>query len=263
MKILVLGGNGMLGPWVIKALNNRHDLRVTDINDRPDDFPSNHEYVKVSSDDLDGVVRAAEGMDCIVNLSVLRHDRKLAFDVSTRGNYNMMVAAREHRVERVINTGPHFQLAGPQYEFWDFDLNPDMPPAPGTRLYALSKALGQEVCRVFSEQYGIHVLTLLYYNMKHTWNLGGPERDPEYHDDMVPYSTAWPDCGEAIRCAVEVPLSRLPSRCETFFTFPDLPHRKFRNDKIRDILGFRPRYHVEGLWNKEWRTPPSGRHGAF
>ena len=33
MKVLILGGNGMLGPWTIKALEGRHDLRVTDIND--------------------------------------------------------------------------------------------------------------------------------------------------------------------------------------------------------------------------------------
>lgn len=261
MKVLILGGNGMLGPWVIKALNGRHELRVTDINDRPDDFA--HDYVKLSTDDLDGVVSAADGMDCIVNLSVLREDRKLAFDVSTRGNYNMMVAARTHGIRRVINTGPHYQLAGPQYEEWDHDLNPDMPPAPGTRLYAHTKALGQEICRVFAERHDIYVLTLLYYNMKHTWNLGGPEQDPAYHDDMTPYSTAWPDCGTAIRCAVEAPDVKLPSRAETFFVFPDIPHRKFVNDKIKRILGWEPRYHVEALWNKPMRRPPSGRHGAL
>ena len=76
----------------------------------------------------------AEGCDAIINLSVLREDRKLAFDVSTRGNYNMMAAAVEHGIERVINTGPHFQLVGETYENWDFDLNPDMPPQFGTRL---------------------------------------------------------------------------------------------------------------------------------
>jgi nucleoside-diphosphate-sugar epimerase len=175
----------------------------------------------------------------------------------------MMVAAREHGVRRVINTGPHFQLVGPQYEEWDFDLDPNMPPAPGTRLYAQTKALGQEICRVFAERHGIYLLTLLYYNMKHTWNLGGPERTPEYHDDMTPYSTAWPDCGTAIKCAVEAPESKLPSNIETFFIFPDIPHRKFRNDKTMQILGWRPRYHVEALWNKAMRTPPSGRHGAL
>ena len=261
MRVLILGGNGMLGPWVIKALDGRHEIRVTDITEKPEGLK--HEYVQLSADDLDGVVRAAEGVDCIVNLSVLREDRKLAFDVSTRGNYNMMVAAHTHGVRRVINTGPHYQLAGPQYEEWDHDLNPDMPPAPGTRLYAHSKALGQEIVRVFAERHGITALTLLYYNMKHTWNLGGPERVPDYHDDMTPYSTAWPDCGTAIRCAVEVPEERLASNCETFFVLPNLPHRKFRNDKITRVLGWRPRYHSEALWNKGMRTPPSGRHGAF
>ena len=261
MKVLILGGNGMLGPWVVKALEGRHEMRVTDITEKPEGL--RHEYVRLSADDLNGVVRAAEGVDCIVNLSVLREDRRLAFDVSTRGNYNMMVAARTHGVRRVINTGPHYQLAGPQYEEWDHDLNPDMPPAPGTRLYAHSKALGQEIVRVFAERHGITALTLLYYNMKHTWNLGGPEQVLDSHDDMTPYSTAWPDCGTAIRCAVDVAEERLPSNCETFFVFPDIPHRKFRNDKITRVLGWRPRYHIEALWNKETRTPPSVRHGAY
>ncbi|MEX0761894.1 MAG: NAD(P)-dependent oxidoreductase [Dehalococcoidia bacterium] len=247
MKVLILGGNGMLGPWVVKALDGRHYLRVTDINKPSDD---RHEFVQLDASDLDGVVRAAEGMDAIINLSVLRPDRKLAFDVNTRGNYNMMTAARTHGIRRIINTGPHFQLAGPQFENWDFDLNPDMPPQPGTRLYALSKALGQEICRVFSERHDIYLQTLLYYNLKRPDTLGGPEGKPVFANDLTPYSIAWPDAGEAVRCALEVELAKLPSRCETFFVFADLPHRKFRNEKIKRILGWQPRYHLEGLWNK-------------
>ena len=150
MKVLILGGCGMLGPWVVKALKHRHDIILTDIDSPGDEFDG--DFRQVSSDDLDGVVATAEGCDAIINLSVLREDRKLAFDVSTRGNYNMMEAARVHGIERVINTGPHFQLVGETYENWDFDLNPDMPPQFGTRLYAHSKGLGQEICRVFSEQ---------------------------------------------------------------------------------------------------------------
>ena len=33
MKVLILGANGMLGPHVVKALEGRHELRLTDIND--------------------------------------------------------------------------------------------------------------------------------------------------------------------------------------------------------------------------------------
>ena len=38
---------------------------------------------------------------------------------------------------------------------------------------------------------------------------------------------------DAVRCAVEVPESRLYSKFESFFVFTDLPHGKFRNDKIQ------------------------------
>jgi nucleoside-diphosphate-sugar epimerase len=262
MKILILGGNGYLGPWAVKAMKDRHDILLTDINEPSADYKG--DYQKLSVDDIDGVVKAAEDMDMIINMSVLRPHRKLAFDVNTMGNYAMMVAARENRIKRVITTGPHYQMAGQQYEEWDYDLNPDMPPAPGTRLYAHTKALGQEVCRVFSERHGIQVLTLLYYNMRHSWDLSGPGGgDPVHHEDMTPYTTEWEDCGTAIRAAVEVPEERLASRCETFFILSDIPHRKFTNEKTKRVLGWEPRYHVEADWNKEFRTPRDSSHGAF
>ena len=72
MNVLVLGANGQLGPHVVKAIEGEHSLRLTDINDYGG---SSHEYLKVDSGDLDQVVTAAEGMDAIVNLSVLRQDR--------------------------------------------------------------------------------------------------------------------------------------------------------------------------------------------
>jgi nucleoside-diphosphate-sugar epimerase len=251
MNVLVLGGNGMMGPWVIKALQGRHRLRVTDINDAPAGLT--HEYVRLDVADMEGMLRAAEGMDAIANLSVLRPHRKIAFDVNTRGNYNLAVAAVKHGIRRVINTGPHFQLAGRQYEDWDFDLNPDMPPQPGTRLYALTKALGQEILKVFAERHDMYLQTLLFYNMRMTETLRGPggqQAGPVTGVDMTPFTIAWPDTGTAIRAALEVELARLPSRCETYFVFPDIPHHKFRNEKIRRVLGWSPRYQLEPLWNK-------------
>ena len=120
---------------------------------------------------------------------------------------------------------------------------------------------------MFSQRHGIQVITLLYYNMKHSWDLSGIDSGrpaaPQHHQDMVPYSTAWPDCGTAVQAAVEVPENRLATRCETFFVFPDLPHGKFNNEKIKRVLGWKPRYQVEGLWNKEFRSPPNNLHGAF
>ena len=38
MKVLILGGCGMLGPWVVKALKHRHEIILTDINPPGDEF---------------------------------------------------------------------------------------------------------------------------------------------------------------------------------------------------------------------------------
>ncbi|MAM44677.1 MAG: hypothetical protein CL703_03145 [Chloroflexi bacterium] len=250
MKILILGGTGMLGPWVVKALKNKHHLLLTDINEPPKKYQG--DFLKLSVDDINGVINAAEGMDCIINLSVLRHDRKLAFDVSTKGNYSMMNAAKIHNIKRVINTGPHFQMLGQSYEEWDFNLNPEMPPQPGTRLYAISKFLGQEIAERYSDYFGINLITLLYYNMRHHYDLTTPnEEKAVLHNDMVPFTTSWIDCGEAVRCAVEIDKSKLESNSETFFISPMPPHNKFNSSKTFDVLGWRPKYSLENLWTKK------------
>ena len=61
-----------------------------------------------------------EGTDAVVNLSVMRLDRKLAFDVNTKGVYNAILAAVAAKHDRFINTGPHFTVVGTLYDDYDF-----------------------------------------------------------------------------------------------------------------------------------------------
>lgn len=253
MKILILGASGMLGPWVIDAFGDRHELLLTDIVEPK--VRSAHKFRLVDVSVMDQVVDAAAGVDCIMNLSVLRWDRKLAFDVSTRGNYNLAVAAVKHGIRRIINTGPHYQLAGMTYEDWDFGLHPDMPPQPGTRLYALTKALGQEVLRVYAERYDLYVQTLLFCNFYDPTTLAKPEGGfGNAGGDLWPFAVAWQDAGEAVRLAVEIDLARLPSRFETFDILTDLPHGKYMNSKARRILGWQPRHFLETLWTRPFAS---------
>ena len=241
MKVLIVGANGSLGPHVVRALEGRHRLLLSDIQPKS---KTSHEYRRVDVSSLEQVTDAARGMDAIVNCSVLRYDRQLAFDVNMRGCYNVMVAAVRHGIKRVINTGPHFAIAGPNYEDFDFLLNPDMPPQPGTNIYALTKSLGQEICRVFSDNYDVYVLTLLFYHFREHDDLS------EEGQDLKPFSVAWSDAAEAFACALDVELDRLDSRCETFFVFADLPHRKFSNEKAKRVLGWQPSHQLEQFWRK-------------
>ena len=240
MNVLILGGAGMLGPYVARELAPDYRLRITDVQPPAEELPG--EFLLLDASDLDGVVAAAEGMDAIINLSVLRRDRKIAWDVSTRGCYNMMQAAVTHGIRRVINTGPHFTVAGPNItECFDFGIGPDIPPQSGTNLYAITKSMGLEICRVFSQHHDISVQTYLFYNFK-----VAAEIQPGDH--YAPFVISWENAAEVFPLGLEIDLDALPSRCEVFYVFADMPHGKFSNEKTKRILGFQPRQDVERLW---------------
>ena len=240
MNVLILGGAGMLGPYVARELAPAHALRITDVKPPAQELPG--EFLLLDVSDLDAVVEAAAGMDAIVNLSVLRRDRQIAWDVSTRGCYNMMQAAVTHGIRRVINTGPHLTVAGHNItECFDFGIGPDIPPQSGTGIYAISKSMVQEICRVFSVHHDISVQTYLFYHFV----------DPaaiQHDKSHSPYVVSWENAAEAFSLGLEIDLDALPSRCELFYVFADMPHGKFSNEKAKRILGFQPRRDVDRLW---------------
>lgn len=240
MKVLILGGHGYLGPHVEKALEPYYQLRITDI--KP--IETKHESMQIDVSSLDEVMQASEGMDAIINCSVLREDRQLAFDVSTRGCYNTMRAAIEHGIRRIINTGPHFTVQGNPYTQFDYEINPDVPPQTTTDLYPITKGLGQEICKAFTENYDIYVMTYLFLSFRN-------HDDEGEGTDLNSFSVTWRDAAEAFRLGLEIDLDKLPSRCEIFNIFADLPHQRFSNEKAKRILGFAPQDNFEKMWHKK------------
>jgi len=242
MKVLILGGAGMLGPYVLPILDKKYDLLVTDIKRPPIEFRGDFRFVDAAN--AEEVMDAAAGMDAIINLSVLRHDRKIAFDVNALGCYNMMEAAIKHGIKRIINTGPHFTIAGSTYEEYDYEINPDIPPHSGTLLYSLSKSVGHEICRVYSEHYDLYVQMYLYYNFRN------PD-DLDRQREVRPFAVSWQNGAEVFPYGLEIPFEKLPSRFETFFVFTDMPHGRFTNEKAKRILGWQPRDDVSLIWRRE------------
>lgn len=264
MKVLVIGSIGNLGPYVVESLQADHDLKLADLGDPrggsgstssrwveknvhikpfyPDIMRESHNCVKLDVANLEQVIEASEGMDAIVNLSVLREDRKLAFDVNFRGAYNVIVAAAKHDIRRVINTGAHFTIAGPSYEHYDYDIGEDIPPQPGVKMYPLTKSLGLEASRVLSERYETYVLWLLFYNFFNPEDVA-----PQHH---APFLVDWNDAANAVRRALDVDLETLPSKCESFYISTDIPHEKFSNKKAKHFLGWSPTTQLENIWKK-------------
>ena len=162
----------------------------------------------------------------------------------------MMRAAEEHKISRIINTGPHFVLAGPSLETYDFNINPDIPIQSGVNIYALTKSLGNEICKIFAgNNQFIYVQTLLFYHLySDELILGGSDKKFEkVKQSLNPFSVTWEDAAMAIKLALEIELEKLDSRAETYFISEDLPHTKFINSKAKNKLGWEPKVQIDSL----------------
>lgn len=87
-----------------------------------------------------------------------------------------------------MDTRPHFTVTGPPYEGFDFNIRADVPPQSGIHLYAQSKWLEQEICRIFNEHQDIWVQEDLCYNF-------GNSLDLKPGGGRVPFQISWADAG--------------------------------------------------------------------
>jgi len=183
------------------------------------------------------VMAACEGMDAIINCTVMRFDPIEAFRVNTLGAYNVMRAAVAHGIRRVVHTGPQ-QVDTPELAcyHWDYDVPGDAPPRPGTQLYFHTKYLGQELCRVYAEHYDLEVPVLLYALF----------RNEDTDSGVYPFSISWQDSARAVRRALEV--RSLPSPYEVMNIVSDIPYGRYSNQRAKTLLDWEPRDLMPKLW---------------
>ncbi|MGH2355911.1 MAG: NAD-dependent epimerase/dehydratase family protein [Chloroflexota bacterium] len=249
--VVIFGAGGPLAAAAVHALAPCYRLRLTDIRPlaaivaeaRPQvpgaPLPTvpepPHETMVVDVTDPAQVGRACEGMDAIINGTVVRSDPVQAFRVNCLGAYHVMQAAVKHAIRRLVHTGPQLVNAGGNGEYWfDFGVPEDTAPRPGTTLYFLTKYLGLEVVRSFAEQHALSVPVLLFGRLVH-----GVQAMSAPAAGRHPFIVSWRDAGAAIKCAVEV--ANLPRACEVFHIVADLPQGKYPNTKAKRLLGWHPR----------------------
>ena len=253
-KVVIFGAAGPMGASVIHDMHRNYTLRLADLRPVADvvtDLTTREEYDRiippmldaphenwiVDVRDPDQVMAACEGMDAIVNCSVLRMDPVDAFRVNAVGAYNMARAAVKHGIRRFVQTGPllHFYHGHGTHQ-WDYQIPVEAPGRPYESLYFLSKYLGQEILRVFAEYHDLEVAVMLFCELV----------NPAHSGYQPAFFVSWPDSGRALRRALEVPV--LPSPFEEFNVSVDLPHGKFDYSKITRILGWQPLDDLDHIW---------------
>src|SRR5262247_698166 len=131
------------------------------------------EFIEGDIRDYDTALRAAEGARVIFHQAAVPSvprsvaEPGLNHDVNVNGTFNVLMAACEAGVRRVV-------YAASSSAYGDTETLPkheDMPPSPLSP-YAASKLFGEYYCQVFTRVYGLETVSLRYFNVF------GPRQDP-------------------------------------------------------------------------------------
>ncbi len=179
MKYLVTGGAGFIGSNIVEALVRRGDGVVvldnfsTGKRQNLDSLLDRVTLVEGSITDLPSVRKAMHGVDFVLHEAALASVQRSVDDplssneVNVKGTLNVLVAARDAGVKRVVYAASSSAYGDTE----ELPKHEDMPPKPQSP-YALQKWVGEHYCRVFTELYGLDTVSLRYFNVF------GPRQDP-------------------------------------------------------------------------------------
>lgn len=157
MRILVTGG-GLLGGAIAAALISEHEVTVLDAVSRGGPWTSVVGDVR----DADVVAKACAGMDGVVHTAALHHIHLRSFseteflEINVTGTFNVLAAARDAGVPRVVQSSSTAVFAGHGPVLTD-----DLVPSWGD-LYGMTKAFDEQLGDFFGRTHSLEVVSLRY-----------------------------------------------------------------------------------------------------
>ena len=176
---LVTGGAGFIGSNICQELVKKGErVRILDDfstgkRENIVGFQDNVELIEGDLRDREIVKRAMLGVDFVLHQGALPSVERSVKDpltttrVNVLGTLNVLLAAREAKVKRVIYASSSSVYGDtptlPKKE--EMKANPQSP-------YAVTKLIGEEYCRIYYSIYGLETVCLRYFNVF------GPRQDP-------------------------------------------------------------------------------------
>lgn len=231
MRVLVTGGSGNVGGYVVEELIAKHDVTILDVNasKKHPDLP----LVEMDLTSLDRVVRTIKGFDAVVHLAAIPNPRNDPGDrvlgVNTVSAYNVLEAVRLNGIRRIVyacsESASGFGIHNTWYKPEYVPIDENHPSWPHES-YSLSKYFGEVMCREYSRAYGIEAVSLRY-----GWVWFGWDKDallpmlknlrPSPDNALGAYVFA-EDVAQAFGLALDYKLTSQPP-FESFYIMADVP----------------------------------------
>ena len=180
-KILVTGGAGFIGSNLTEALLQRGlFVRILDnfSTGKKENLIFDKRYPSLEI--MEGDIRdsstcqeAVKGIEYVFHQAALPSVQRSVEDPETSnavnggGTLNILIAARDERVKRVIYASSS-SIYGDTPTLPKHEEMPSHPLSP----YALQKYIGEQYCLLFYQLYGLETVSLRYFN------IFGPKQDP-------------------------------------------------------------------------------------
>ncbi len=229
MRVLVIGGSGLVGSMITPYLKQDHELRIFDLKAPSDSSLDYHQGDITNFDDLANAMNGMEGV-VYMAMGAIEWDTirgvETAFDINIKGIHLALKAAHEAGVTQAVYTS--------SMSVYD-DLNgrtfPDENVPPDSRgLYGFTKRLGEEVCISAVGNWDMHINAL---------RLCFPTPDEELaqvDDDKKLIATAASDVASAISKGLA-----FQGRFQAFMISGDYENKMMNMSKAKMLLDWEPK----------------------
>jgi nucleoside-diphosphate-sugar epimerase len=235
MRLLVVGGCGHVGSFVVPVLARTHDVRVLDLKP-PENPASTVDYHTGDLHDVDLVASLASDVDSLVFMAMgpmaewgSPDNARQHFDVAVSGLFLTLSGAAKAGVRHAVYTSSMSVFRYPDAELFMFP-DESVPP-DAADFYGLAKRLGEEVCRTATVEHGMDVVCL---------RLCFPMPDDEWPKNDRPRNRAISTSGRDTSSAIEAALNRRGQGFDVYTISGDATGKMMSLDKARRELGWAP-----------------------
>ncbi|MCD6219437.1 NAD(P)-dependent oxidoreductase [Candidatus Calescamantes bacterium] len=167
MKVLITGGSGNIGFYVVNRLRRKYEIAILDV--KPSLYSPDVPFLKVNLLNSEKVKEVVKGFDTVVHLAAIPNpfndpdERVLSVNVIS--TYNLMEAVKENGIRRVVygcsESASGFGIHNVRYRPAYIPIDEEHPSWPHES-YSLSKYFGEIICKEYSRAYGIECISLRY-----------------------------------------------------------------------------------------------------